>query len=79
MLVKCEACGKFVQKELTVEVENIFGKSDYKMVTVCNDCAASFHSLHNMDFFREVHNEYRRLAKEEKQKLKQEKKEKADD
>lgn len=86
MKIKCEACGKFVDKELITEVENIYGKLDYETVKVCSSCAAKQHSIHNLDFHRELHQlmlereaQIKKEKKELKKQLKKEKEEKADE
>lgn len=71
MLVKCEGCGKFVQKEFTATVENIYGKTNYEKAVVCSNCAAFQHSIHDLTFHKELH----KLMLEHNEQLKREKKE----
>lgn len=85
MKIKCEACGRFIPKEFTTEVENIYGKTTYDKAVVCNKCAAMQHSIHDMAFHRELHKlmlereaQLKKEKKALKKQLQKEKKEKVD-
>lgn len=81
MLIKCEACGKFVPKESITTVENIYGKTSDEKVKVCANCAAYHYSIHNLTFYKELHEimleRNEQLKREKKELKKRKKKEKA--